>query len=190
MLPCPAPARGLVRRFPLRPGFVALLLVAFGLAGCQATAPSSAGPRDPAVARAEISGRIASIRDAILARSAAGIVAPGTADWTFTGPDGATLDRAAFVARTEALFARIVSIESLDTAVDRLAFADAATADVEITQTMVRTERGASGTPDTRLWLRYRERHRWVKTDTGWRVRAVAFIGTPERRPLAPGEKP
>ncbi len=190
MLPCPAPARRLTRPRPFLPGWVALLLAALGLAGCQATAPSSAAPRDPAGARAEISGRIAGIRDAILARSAAGIVAPGTADWTFTGPDGATLDRTAFVARTEALFARIVSIESLDTAVDRIAFVDATAADVEITQTMVRTERGAAGAPDARLWLRYRERHRWVKTDTGWRVRSVAFIGTPERRPLAPGEKP
>ncbi|PAW61063.1 MAG: hypothetical protein B9S34_16570 [Opitutia bacterium Tous-C1TDCM] len=190
MLPCPAPARCLKRRFPHRSGFVALLFVALGLVGCQSTAPSSVEPRDPAGVRVEISGRIAGIRDAILARSAAGIVAPGTADWTFTGPDGATLDRAAFVARTETLFARIVSIESLDTTVDRIAFADAATAEVEITQTMVRTERGAAGAPDTRLWLRYRERHRWVHTDAGWRVRSVAFIGTPERRPLAPGEKP
>jgi hypothetical protein len=169
---------------------VAVLLAALGLAGCQATAPSSAAPSDPAGARAEISGRIVGIRDAILARSAAGIVAPGTADWTFTGPDGATLDRVAFIARTEALFARIVTLESLTTEIDRIAFVAAATADVELTQTMVRTERGAAGAPDARLWLRYRERHRWVKTDTGWRVRTVAFIGTPERRPLAPGENP
>ncbi len=158
------------------------------LAGC-ATAEGPE-PRGAAAVRQEIAGKIAGIRDAILAKSAEGIVRPGTDDWSFTGPDGVKFDRKGFVARTEALFARVVAIESLTTDVDRIAFASPTAAEVEITQTMVRSERAADTGAVTRLWLRYRERHAWVRTPTGWRVRTVEFVGTPERRVLAAGEKP
>ena len=133
----------------------------------------------------EIRSAIAGIRSAILERSAAGIVKSSTPDWTFTGPDGVSFDRAGFIARTEALFARVVAIESLDTAVDRIAFPDPTTADVTITQTMVRAERSADTAVVTRLRLRYSEQHAWVRTEQGWRVRQVRFIGTPERTVLA-----
>ncbi|WP_414660460.1 DUF4440 domain-containing protein [Horticoccus sp. 23ND18S-11] len=136
-------------------------------------------------AEPEIRAAIAGIRTAILERSAAGIVKDSTPDWTFTGPDGVSFDRAGFIARTEALFARVVAIESLDTTVDRIAFTDSATADVTITQTMVRAERSADTAVVTRLRLRYREQHAWVRTEQGWRVRQVRFIGTPERTVLA-----
>lgn len=158
------------------------------LAGCATS--DGPEPRGAAAVRREIAGKIAGIRDAILAKSAEGIVRPGTEDWSFTGPDGVTFDRKGFVARTEALFARVVAIESLTTDVDRIVFASPTAADVEITQTMVRSERAADTGAVTRLWLRYRERHVWVQTPTGWRVRKVEFIGTPERRVLAAGEKP
>ena len=135
-------------------------------------------------AAAQIRTRIAAIRDSILRKSAAGIVHYGTPDWSFTGADGVTFDRAGFITRTEALFARVEAIESLETAVDRLDFTDASHAEVEITQTMVRREKAADTSAVTRLYLRYRERHTWVSTDDGWKVQRVLFIGTPERRML------
>lgn len=138
-------------------------------------------------AQQQIRTRIASIRDSILARSADGIVRDGTDDWSFTGPDGVKFDRAGFIVRTKALFARVTVIESLETAVDQIVLGRD-TADVEITQTMVRQEKDPTTQAVTRLWLRYREKHRWVKTSRGWCVQNVAFIGSPERRvlPLAP----
>lgn len=135
-------------------------------------------------AAAQIRARIAAIRDSILKKSAAGIVYSGTPDWSFTGADGVTFDRAGFITRTEALFARVEAVESLDTAVDRIDFIDASHATVEITQTMVRREKSADTGAITRLYLRYRERHAWVSTDDGWKVQRVQFIGTPERRVL------
>lgn len=129
----------------------------------------------------EIRARIALIREAILARSAAGIVASATPDWSFTGADGVTFDRSGFIARTEALFARVQAIESLETRVDRITWTDPSTADVELTQTMVRVEQAATSAPAVRLRLRYQERHRWVHTAEGWRVQQVRFFGTPER---------
>ncbi len=149
-------------------------------AGCAATAETMQG-RD--ADRSQIQTRIAAIRDAILARSAEGIVRDGTEDWAFTGPDGTSLDRTAFIARTQALFARVPAIETLETKVDRLVV-DADTADVEITQTMVRQEADPTTKIVTRVWVRYREHHLWVRTPRGWCVRRVAFIGTPERKPL------
>ncbi len=184
--PPPLPGRWLARLTRVARAVGGILLSA-GLAGCTITERPE--PRTAAV-RAEIAGKIAGIRDAILAKSAEGIVRPGTDDWSFTGPDGVTFDRKGFVGRTEALFARIVAIESLTTTVDRVELTSPTTADVEITQTMVRSERAADTGAVTRLWLHYRERHGWVLTPTGWRVRRVAFIGTPERRILATGETP
>ena len=154
-------------------------------AGCAARPDLTAGR---VADRAEINTRVAAIREAILAKSAEGIVRDGTPDYTFSGPDGVTFDRAGFVTRTQALMARIVTIESLDTRVDRVDF-ESDNAAVEITQTMVRSERPATGGEPVRLWLRYRESHSWVRTPGGWRVRKVAFIGTPERRVLAANER-
>lgn len=151
------------------------------LAGCTAPAGSNGAGADHD--SAEIRSRIASIREAILVKSAAGIVRDSTDDYALVGADGVRVDRAAFVTRTEALFARVLAIESLETAVDRIALTgDRAV--VEITQTMVRRERPAAGGSPVRLWLRYREQHTWVRTAKGWQVREVLFLGTPERRTL------
>lgn len=135
-------------------------------------------------AEQEIRGKIASIREAIVAKSAAGIVRHGTPDWTFTGPDGVTFDRERYLVRTEALFARIVAIESLQTTVDRVDILSSDVADIEITQIMVRSERAPQTGAVSRLSLRYREQHRWIRTADGWRVQKVSFIGTPERTVL------
>lgn len=129
---------------------------------------------------AQIRERIASIRTAILARQPEGIVHWGTPDWTFTGPDGTTVDRTAYLARARTLFTRITAVDSLDTQVDRVAV-HGDTADVEITQTMRRHEQGPEPGAVSDVWIRYRERHDWVRTADGWRVRRVAFLGTPER---------
>lgn len=159
-----------------------LLLLALLLGGCG----TPAAQRDDEAARREIRSRIAAIRDAILARNAAGIVQSATPDWSFTGPDGVAFDREGFLRRTEALFARIVTIESLTTDVDTVEFTAADRARVEITQTMVRSERAADTGTVSRVWLRYREEHSWVQVDGAWKVRRVVFIGTPERRVLTP----
>ena len=155
------------------------------LAGCTPKTATLAGRDDDA--RRQIRTRIVGIRDSILARSAEGIVRDSTDDWSFTGPDGVKFDRVGFIVRTKALFARVTAIESLDTAVDQIVLGRD-TADVEITQTMVRQEKDPTTQVVTRLWLRYREKHRWVKTSRGWCVQSVSFIGTPERRvlPLVP----
>lgn len=131
----------------------------------------------------QIRSRITSIRDSILARSAEGIVRYGTEDWSFTGPDGVKFDRTAYLARTQALFARVPAVESLDTHVDQIVLRPDS-ADVEISQTMIRREIDPATKTEGRIWLHYRERHLWVRTANGWCVRQVAFIGTPERKPL------
>jgi hypothetical protein len=170
-------------RFLVRLVVLSWALVA--LVGCAVKPATSVVEGDDA--RQLIRTRIASIRDSILARSAEGIVRDGTDDWSFTGPDGVKFDRAGFIVRTKALFARVTVIESLETAVDQIVLGRD-TADVEITQTMVRQEKDPATQAVTRLWLRYREKHRWVNTSRGWCVQNVAFIGSPERRvlPLAP----
>ncbi len=138
----------------------------------------------------QIRERIEGIRSSIIAKQAAGIVAPGTEDWTLTGPDGVTVDRATYLARAEATMARVVAVASLTTTIDRLEFKSSDVARIELTQTMVRVERAADGKGTTRLWLHYREEHTWVQAADGWRVRKVVFVGTPERRVLADGEAP
>lgn len=160
---------------------VAAWIAGLLLAGCAAPAgiTGTGADRDTT----EIRSRIAAIREAILAKSAAGIVRDSTNDYALVGADGVRMDRSAFVTRTEALFARVIAIESLETTVDRIELTgDRAIA--EITQTMVRRERPAAGGSPVRLWLRYREQHTWVRTDKGWQVREVLFVGTPERRTL------
>ncbi|MEI6463489.1 MAG: nuclear transport factor 2 family protein [Verrucomicrobiota bacterium] len=159
---------------------LALLTACTGPAG----ATVSTASRDTA----EIRSRIAAIREAILIKSAAGIVRDSTADYALVGPDGVAVDRTAFVIRTEALFARVIAIESIDTAVDRITLTGDR-AIVEITQTMVRQEQPPAGGSPVRLWLRYREQHSWIRTEKGWRVREVRFLGAPERLtlPNAPG---
>lgn len=160
------------------------LLAAAVVTGCATQADPAARL---AADQAEIRERVAAIREAILAKSAEGIVRDSTPEYQFTGPDGVAFDRAGFVARTRALMTRIVAIESLETHVDRVAV-DGDAAALEITQTMVRTESPAGGGEAVRLWLRYRENHTWVRTPEGWRVRSVEFLGTPERRILRPDE--
>lgn len=160
---------------------IVVLLCLLGLClltcGCgQVSRPAASQAADR-----EIRTCIARIREAILAKSAAGIVASATTDWTFTGADGTPFDRAAFITRTEALFARVRTIESLETQVDRISWTSRVAAEVEITQTMVRTEQAADPGAEIRLRLRYRERHTWVHTNEGWRVQRVSFIGLPER---------
>lgn len=158
--------------------FVITLILFLANPGCTAPPPT---PRDNAAAEREIRGKIAGIREAILAKSATDIVRPSTPDWTFTAPDGVVFDRASYLVRTEALFSRIIAIESLTTTVDRVTFVDPSTAEVEISQRMVRSERAPDTGLVSRLSLRYRERHLWALTNDGWRVRRVEFIGTPER---------
>jgi len=161
--------------------FLVAAWIAWGLlTGC--TTPTGNAGRDAE----EIRTRIAAIRDAILVKSAEGIVRDSTDDYALVGADGIRVDRRAFVTRTEALFARVIAIESLDTVVDRVALTGAS-AIVEITQTMVRREHPAAGGNPVRLWLRYREQHTWVRTAKGWQVREVLFLGTPERRTLPEG---
>ena len=159
------------------------LLGMLGVTSCSTTVDSLGGAKAD---RAEIENRIASIRDSIRARKAEGIVHYGTADWSFTGPDGVTFNRASYLVRAEALFARVPVIESLETKIDRLV-TTVTTAEVEITQTMVRREIDPATKAESRVWLRYREQHLWLKTDRGWCVQRVAFLGAPERKILPPG---
>ncbi|MBI5766693.1 MAG: nuclear transport factor 2 family protein [Verrucomicrobia bacterium] len=165
----------------------AAIIGALLLAGCAATTATSGVSTGD---RQEISTRIAAIRDAILAKSAAGIVRDSTPDYAFTGADGVTFDRDGFVRRTEGLFARVLAIESLDTHVDSIAAQADGSAAVEITQTMVRREKAADTGAITRLWLCYREQHTWVRVTGQWRVRRVQFIGTPERKVLPESAAP
>jgi len=158
----------------MRPAAAVLLLASVLLGGCAAF-----GPR----AEDQITARIFSIRDAIRAQQAEGIVRWGTADWSFAGPDGKVYDRAAYLERARGLFARIVTLDALETHIDRLEV-NGRSAAVEITQTMERHERDAASGQILHLRLRYRERHAWTETADGWRVRSVAFIGTPERTVL------
>jgi len=137
----------------------------------------------PGAAEAQIRDRILSIRDAIRAKQPEGIIRWGTPDWTFTGPDGKDFDRAAYLVRARGLFERIVTLDSLETTIDRVELkADAA--EVEITQVMERHERDPATGRVLHLRLCYREHHDWVKTDDGWRVRRVRFLGAPERTEL------
>lgn len=128
----------------------------------------------------QIRERIASIRTAILAKEPEGIIRWGTDDWTFVGPDGKAYDQAAYLVRARDLFNRIVTVDALDTKVDKIVV-QGDTAEVEITQTMERHERDAATGKVLHLRLRYRETHVWIRTGGEWRVRSVAFLGTPER---------
>lgn len=133
--------------------------------------------------RAEIRERILSIRDAIRARQPEGIIRWGTDDWSFTGPDGKSLDRAAYLVRARGLFERTVSLDSLETTIDRIDLHGDA-ADVEITQRLERHERDPATGAVQHVRLLYREHHAWVRTADGWRVRSVRFLGAPVRTVL------
>jgi ketosteroid isomerase-like protein len=137
----------------------------------------------PGAAEAQIRERILSIRDAIRTKQPEGIIRWGTPDWTFTGPDGKDFDRAAYLDRARGLFGRIVTLDSLDTTIDRVEV-KGNIAEVEITQLMERHERDPATGRVAHLRLRYREQHDWVKADDGWRVRRVRFLGAPERTEL------
>ncbi len=144
------------------------------LAGCVLMAPR---------AEDQIRERIYSIRDSIRAKQAEGIVRWGTDDWSFTGPDGRRYDRAAYLVRARGLFERTVSVDSLETAVDRIELRGDR-AEVEITQRMERHERDPATGGVQHVRLLYREHHDWVKGADGWRVRTVRFLGAPERTVL------
>jgi len=135
--------------------------------------------RGPA-AEKQIRERIATIRTSILAKEPEGIIRWGTDDWTFVGPDGNAYNKATYLVRARDLFNRIVTVDALDTQVDKIVVQGAA-AEVEITQTMERHERDTSTGKILHLRLRYRERHTWVRVDGEWRVRSVSFLGAPER---------
>jgi len=148
------------------------LLIVLLLLGCTAL-------RGP-TAEKQIRERIAAIWTSILAKEPEGIIRWGTDDWSFVGPDGNAYDKATYLVRARDLFARIVTVDALDTQVDKIVV-QGETAEVEITQTMERQERDTSTGKMLHLRLRYRERHTWVRVEGEWRVRSVAFLGTPER---------
>lgn len=130
----------------------------------------------------QIRERIGSIREAILARRAEGIVEFGTPDWIFVAPDGKSFDRVAYLERTKKLFGSVV-IESLDTHIDRIERHDSR-AEVWLTQTMVRVETDAAGVR-TRWRVRYQERQDWFETrERGWLVGRVTILSPPERKSL------
>lgn len=131
----------------------------------------------------QIRERLFSIRAAILAKDASGIVRWGTDDWTFVDQAGQAFDRAAYLVRAKGLFDRIVAVDALDTHIDRIAI-QGAEAQVEITQTMERHEREAGSGRVQHVRLRYREAQTWVLVTEEWRVRRVAFVGVPERTVL------
>jgi len=150
--------------------FVGVALFVAGLVGCS----SIYGER-------QIRERIFSIREAILAKRAEGIVEFGTPDWRFDGSDRQSYDRAAYLVRTKKLFADI-QIESLETHIDRVDVRDSR-AEVALTQTMVRTEKDATGAP-VRWKVRYHEKQEWVATPSrGWLVAHVSVFA-PEREKL------
>jgi len=159
----------IARRAPFL--LVAWLTVAAIFSGCMMS-----------VAEVQIRERIASIRSAILAKRAEGIVEFGTPDWSFRTADGKAFDRAAYLARVEKLFAE-VEIESLDTKVERV-FAGNGRAEVELVQTMVRTEPEGAGAR-TRWKVSYREHQEWVRSPTrGWLVVSVqVYNSTREKLP-------
>ncbi len=128
----------------------------------------------------QIRERVFSIRDAIRAKEADGIVRWGTDDWSFTGPDGKSFDKLGYLVRVRGLFERTVSVDSLETTLDTIEIRGS-TATIEISQLMERSERNEATGKVEHLRLRYRERHEWMKAADGWRVRSVRFIGIPER---------
>jgi hypothetical protein len=170
--------RAAVRPFLVRAGAAAFLVAV-------ATPLTILGARP----EQQIRDRIDSIRRAIIARQAEGIVRWGTDDWSFTGPDGVSVDKAAYLIRARALMDRIVTVDALDTTVDRIDI-HGRTADVEITQVMERHERDPEHGTVVHLKLRYREHHEWVRASDGWRVKTVSFIGAPERTVLSPARVP
>lgn len=159
----------LTARTPLL--FLGIALLAAAFSGCSQVAAEN-----------QIRARLASIREAILARRADGIVEFGTPDWRFDTPDGQTFDRAGYLERTKKLLAEI-QIESLDTRIDRIEFHDSR-AEVTLTQTMVRGETDATGAR-TRWKVKYGERQEWIETrGRGWLVARVTNLYRPVRSAL------
>jgi ketosteroid isomerase-like protein len=159
--------------------------MAWVIVAALAAVVATSGCTQPAAqADQQIRERIASIRTAILERRAEGIVHWGTDDWSFTGPDGKSVDKAAYLERAKGLMQRVVSVDSLETKVDQVVV-HGETADVEITQTMERHEREAATGNVLHLRLRYREHHVWVRASDGWRVKSVAFIGAVDRHVIS-----
>jgi hypothetical protein len=157
---------------PVRAPFRFLVAVGLlaALAGC-----------DDAAVEKQIRERIGSIREAILAERAEGIVEFSTADWTFDAPDGKLYGRTAYLERTKKLFANI-EIESLDTHVDRIERHDSRL-EVWLTQTMVRVETDTSGTR-SRWRVSYQEHQDWLETDKrGWLMTRVRVF-QPKRESL------
>jgi hypothetical protein len=155
-------------------------------ASAQQAAPARAGGAQAVqAADTQIRERVASIRDAILAKNAEGVVKWGTDDWEMRAADGTRFDRSSYLTRTKALMDRVASIDSLTTTIDSLVV-NANEATVEITQLMERHERPASGGAVQHVRLKYRERHTWVRATDGWRVRLVVMLPGAEREVLTP----
>ncbi len=132
----------------------------------------------PVPPETQIRARLASIREAILAKRVEGIFEFGTPDWTFVGPDGKRFDRDAYRARTTKLFAEI-GIDSLETNIERVDVRRDQ-AEVRLTQVMVRTERDATGAT-TRWRVTYQETQEWIETPArGWLVVSVK-VHNPQR---------
>lgn len=150
---------------------VGAVLCAAGLAGCSGLA-----------AEKQIRERIASIRDAILAERAEGVVEFATPDWHFDTPDLKQFDRTTYVERTRKLFADI-DVESLETRIDRVDYLGER-AEVMLTQTLVRVETDAAGVR-SRWKLKYSERQEWILSrDRGWLVAHVTILYHPKRAAL------
>lgn len=121
------------------------------------------------------------IRTAILQKSAAGIVQFSTPDWSFHSADGTTYNRESYVRRTEDLFAKI-SIETLDTRIEKIDLAAPDHAQVTLTQIMVRTEASPQG--PQRIRLTYSEQQAWVRLGSGWAIQQVTVVAPTVRETL------
>ncbi len=154
---------------------IALAAALFTLAACTHGLPF-AGDR-------QIRERIGSVREAILAKRAEGIVQYATPDWTYRGPDGKSCDRGGYIERTRKHFST-VEVETLQTDIGSIDI-NGDRAAVRIRQTMVRTETDPAGAI-ARWRVSYDESQEWRRTSRGWLVARVQ-MHAPARERLSPG---
>jgi ketosteroid isomerase-like protein len=141
---------------------IALAAALFTLAACTHGLPF-AGDR-------QIRERIGSVREAILAKRAEGVVQYATPDWTFRGPDGKSYDRGGYLERTRKQFST-AEVETLQTDIGSIDI-NGDRAAVRIHQAMVRTETDSAGGL-ARWRVTYDESQDWQKTSRGWLVARV-----------------